>query len=174
MRVPISGGPRELVMEFPSSNSDLDCPIQRGAPCIIMEGRTFIAFDPLTGKRRELFRRDGEYNWTISPDGAHIAEVRGNTIGILSLTGRVEQTIEVTGWPYLATIDWAADGKSVLVSHSGPTRATLLRVRLNGLIEPIWEMQNVLSTWAVASPDGRYLAIKGEALNSNVWLLENF
>ena len=29
-------------------------------------------------------------------------------------------------------------------------------------------------TWGVPSPDGRYIAIYGGALNSNVWMLEGF
>ena len=113
-------------------------------------------------------------NWILSPDGAHIGELRGQTIEILSLAGQVEQTIHVKGWPYLASIDWAADGKALLIPHNGPTRATLLRVGLDGQAQPLWEMRNFLSAWAIASPDGHYLAIMGGSLNSNAWLLENF
>jgi eukaryotic-like serine/threonine-protein kinase len=180
MRVPVSGGARELLMELPASSIDMDCPLKSGAPCVVEEGtkKVFIAFDPLTGKRRELFRRSGPnatlHQWTLSPDGAHIGEVRGNTIAILSLAGHLEKTIEVKGWPYLATIDWTADGKAVLVSHRGSTRATLLRVSLDGKTQPVWGMGSLLGTWAIASPDGHYLAIRGESLNSNAWLLESF
>ena len=39
MRVPVSGGARELVMQFPASmNYNLDCPIQPKAQCIIQQG----------------------------------------------------------------------------------------------------------------------------------------
>lgn len=181
MRVPVSGGARELVAEFPAANCcNLDCPIQPHAQCVLENGTaggTFVAFDPVTGKRRELFKRSGSVTgaqWTLSPDGARIGELRGNTIEILSLTGQLEQTIHVKGWPYLDTIDWTADGKALLISHEGPTRATLLRVRLDGKTEAIWEMGNFLKTWAIASPDGHSLAIMGGSLNSNTWLLENF
>ncbi|MGA8598619.1 MAG: hypothetical protein WB676_28205 [Bryobacteraceae bacterium] len=184
MRVPVSGGPRELLMEFPPSELDLDCPILPTAQCVVSEHPeggtegTFIAFDPLTGKRRELFRRNGAvtdlHEWTLSPDGAHIGELHRDAIEILSLTGQLEQTIHVKGWPYLATIDWTADGKALLVSNEGPTMVTLLRVGLDGKIQPLWEMRSFLSTWALASPDRNYLAIKGGSLNSNAWLLENF
>jgi hypothetical protein len=61
-----------------------------------------------------------------------------------------------------------------MVSQDGPTRATLLRIGLDGQIRPLWETGDFLSTWAIASPDGRYLAIMGGSLNSNAWLLENF
>jgi WD40 repeat protein len=184
MRVPVSGGARELVMEFPASGYNLDCPTRPNAQCIVEDvpaggtQSTFIALDPLTGKRRELFRRNVTtpdfHQWTLSPDGAHIGELNENTIEILSLAGHLEQTIHVKGWPYLTTIDWAADGKAFLVSQDGPIRATLLRIGLDDHIQPLWEMGNFLSTWAIASPDGHYLAIMGGSLNSNAWMLENF
>jgi len=184
MRVPVSGGARELVLQFPASSYDLDCPLRANAQCVYEEGPTngshakFVAFDPFTGRPRELFRGNGpatdSRRWTLSPDGAHIGDLRRNIIEILSLKGQIERTIHVKGWPYLENIDWAADGNSVLVYNNGPTRATLLRVGLDGQTQPLWEMANFLSTWAIASPDGRYLAIMGQSLNSNAWLLENF
>ena len=181
MRVPVSGGARKLLTQFPGSGSgwNLDCPIQPNAQCVIEvcaggPTATFIALDPLTEKRRELFRQDGLYQWTLSPDGAHIGELRGENVVILSLAGQVEQTIHIKGWPYLESIDRTADGKALLLSHIGPTKATLLRVGLDGQIQPLWGMANPLGTWAIASPDGRYLAISGRSIDSNAWLLENF
>ena len=74
MRVPVAGGARELVMQIPGTKCDLDCPIQPHAQCVLAEGaigggnqETFIAFDPLTGKRRELFRKDTDVYSQLDP-----------------------------------------------------------------------------------------------------------
>jgi len=183
MRVAVSGGPRELVMDLPGSDFyNLDCPIRANAQCVLMDspGGTngnqakFIALDPLTGKRRELFRGFSGLNWTLSPDGAHIGRIRGGNIEILSLAGQIEHTIQLKSWPYLLSIDWTADGKSLLVSHKAPIGMTLLRVGLDGHVQPLWAMRYFVGLWAIASPDGRYLAIEGGSLDSNAWLLENF
>lgn len=184
MRVPISGGARELVSQFPASTYDLGCPLKAGAECVVEEGSAkggharFFAFNPLTGDQRELFRSNDSatdsHLWTLSPDGSHIAELHRNSIEVLSLAGQIEKTIPVTGWPYLEGVDWAANGESLMVHDDGPSGATLLRVMLNGQIRPLSTMTSALGTWAVASPDGRHLAIMRESLNSNAWLLENF
>ncbi len=119
MRVPISGGPRELLMDFPPSGYlALDCPIRASAECVVedrpagtnVDQARFIAFDPLTKKQRELFRGIGGLMWTLSPDGAHISRIRGNNIGttttlsgnnvdVLSLAGQIEQTIQLISLP---------------------------------------------------------------------------
>jgi hypothetical protein len=169
-------------MRFPDAFwCNQDCPLRAGAKCVIEEEKpgiaTYFAFDPLTGKRRELFKRQGAtayVQWTVSPDGAQIAELHGDTIQILSLAEKVEQTIHVSGWPYLASVDWAADGKALLVSHAGPRRLTLLRIGLDGKVQPLWGSDSLTWAWALASPDGRQVAFQGESLNSNAWLLENF
>jgi hypothetical protein len=110
----------------------------------------------------------------LSPDGAHIGRLRGNNIEILSLAGQIEQTIQLKSWPYLRNIDWTADGKGLLVPHRAPTGMTLLRVGLDGHVQPLWAVRYFVYSWAIASPDGHYLAIMGGSLNSNAWLLENF
>jgi eukaryotic-like serine/threonine-protein kinase len=184
MRVPVSGGPRELVKQFSASGQDLDCPIRSATECVFAETTTpdrskptFFAFNPLTGKFRELFTRapPDTLGFTVSPDGAHIGQLRGDTIVVLSLTGQIEQTIQVKGWPYLGySLDWTADGNGFLLNHTGPTRSTLLRVGRDGSVRPIWEMRNSTGTYAIASPDGQYLAIGAGSVNSNAWLIENF
>ena len=102
-------------------------------------------------------------------------------IEIRSLTGEIESRIEVQGWENPLSIDWAADGKSLFVSNpgliespAGPIGATLLKVDLEGHVQPLWETKGGRYTWAVASPDGKYLAVRGPATERNAWLIENF
>jgi hypothetical protein len=102
-------------------------------------------------------------------------------IEIRSLTGQIESRVEARGWPHPFTIDWAADGKSLFVSHpglmdypSGPIGATVLHVNLDGRVQPLWETRGGRYAWAIPSPDGRYLAIRGATTGRNTWLIDNF
>jgi hypothetical protein len=55
-------------------------------------------------------------------------------------------------------------------SHS----AALLRVGLNGNIQPIWEQGHNGAVGGSLSPDGRHLAIGTTGFNKNVWMIDNF
>jgi hypothetical protein len=79
------------------------------------------------------------------------------------------------------SIDWAADGKSVFISHVGlldsplgPIGAVVLRVDLQGNVQPLWETRGGRYTWAIASPDGKYIAIRDPLSERNAWMVENF
>jgi len=127
---------------------------------------------------------DNVFNWTESPDGSHIAVLGADEQGqiqIRSLAGKVERAIEVKGWPNPVNIDWAADSNSVLISHfglidspSGPIGMTILRVDFEGHVQPVWESRAGRMAWAVASPDGKYLAIRDPVSERNAWMIENF
>ena len=78
-------------------------------------------------------------------------------------------------------IDWTADSKSLLISHfglidspSGPIGVTILRVDFDGHVQPLWETRAGRLTWAIASPDGRYLAIRAPMSERNALMIENF
>jgi Tol biopolymer transport system component len=200
MRVPLSGDAPQVIFESNGRTSsasalNISCPHHSGSPCVFSEGffeleSDFSSFDPLSGKRHLLFRitrsmeRQKTINWTISPDGSRIAITGADPQGrieIRSLSGQIQTRIEVKGWPNPLSIDWAADGKAVFVSHtgliespSGPVGATLLRVDLEGHVQPLWETRGGRYTWAIASPDGKYLAIRVPATERNAWMVENF
>ncbi len=191
MRVPLAGGAPQTIFEIKGMN--FDCAARAGAPCIgsDLNGEgIYSSFDPLSGVRHQLFRVSASrewrrgINWTISPDGSRIAITGADAQGrieVRSLTGQIQSRIEMKGWPNPLTIDWAADGKSVFVSHagliespSGPIGSTLLRVDLEGHVQPLWETRGGRYTWAIASPNGKYLAIRAPASERNAWMIENF
>jgi Tol biopolymer transport system component len=200
MRVPLTGGVPQVIFESKGGASsasalNISCPHRRGSPCVVSEGffereSVFSSFDPLSGTRHQLFRvtrsveRQKTMNWTLSPDGSRIAMTGVDPQGgieIRSLNGQIQTRIEVKGWPNPLSIDWAADGKAVFVSHtgliqspSGPIGATLLRVDLEGHAQPLWETRGGRYIWAIASDDGKYLAIRVPATERNAWMVENF
>jgi Tol biopolymer transport system component len=190
MRVSTAGGGPQVILEH-TRLTDYSCPLRAGFACVMSEAsvdgnqHVFSTFDPGSGERHELFRMTRKpVNWMVSPEGARIAMIENDPQGrieIRALTGEIQRRIEAKGWPNAVTVDWAADGKSLLISHpglidspSGPIGATLLRVDLDGNVQPLWETRGARYAWAVASPDGRYLAIRGATTSRNAWLIDNF
>jgi serine/threonine protein kinase/Tol biopolymer transport system component len=187
MRVSVGGGTPQLVMEAPGL-SNLACTRAPSKICLFgqigPDGKTVIlnSFDPLQGiPRPEVtvdVRSGGLFNWMPSPDGSWIAFSEFNPlegrIRLLSLKGRPERQIVVKGWTAINSVDWAADGRSLLVSCQTPTSSTLLRVDLQGNATPLWDQRGGFRTWAIAAPNGRDLAIAGMTTGSNVWMIENY
>ena len=183
MRAPASGGPTQLVME--SRGYDFhSCSIRPGGPCVVAEQTAdlkqfvFTVFDPIKGRGREVGRVGTlPVGWNISPDGSMLAVVTGkahqNQIRIFSVPGGAAHDLTVQGWSNLQILNWLADGKSMTVSSQTPHACKLLHVDLQGNAHPLWE-QRASVCFAVASRDGRYLALSGSSSNSNVWMIENF
>lgn len=190
MRAPLAGGPPQVIFER-TRVLNFSCSHRSDSLCVFAEstpdGKEFVfsGFDPASAARHELFRTArNPLNWTMSPDGSRIAIIGDDAQGrieIRSLTGRIESRVEARGWPHPFTIDWAADGNSLFVSHpglmddpSGPIGATVLHVNFDGRVQPLWETRGGRYAWAIPSPDGRYLAIRGATTGRNAWLIDNF
>jgi serine/threonine protein kinase/Tol biopolymer transport system component len=185
MRVGPDGGLPLLVMEVPRL-FNYGCAKAGSNLCILTQRSEkkikFSAFDPRQGNAHQVLEIDshqgGEYNWMPSPDGtrlvlAEYSRLEGK-IRVLSLKGEPERVITAKGWTGINSVDWMADGKSLLVSSQSPTSSTLLHVDMEGRATPLWEQRGAWRTWAVASPNGRELAIMGMTSRSNVWMIENF
>jgi eukaryotic-like serine/threonine-protein kinase len=187
VRVPLGGGTPQLVMEVSRLNN-FACARAPSELCFVgqssEDGRklSMMAFDPLRGKPHEVLNLDvhpgSMNNWMPSPDGSRIVFIDFSPlegrIRLLSLKGEPERDIDVKGWAGFNSIDWAADGKSLLVSSQSPTSSTLLRVDMEGNATPLWDQRGGWATWAIAAPNGRDLAIQGMTSASNVWMIENY
>lgn len=183
LRVSISGGPSQRIMKFPL----YDTPRCSRAPatlCVVAtkekDELTFIAFDPVQGRGRELgrFKLDEPekfYGWDLSPDGTRIAvlERGGSAIHILTLRTHEDRKIIVKGWSGLAGLDWASDGKGLFTS-SRASGSVLLKTDLQGNERVLWEPKGDAMVWAVSSPDGHRVAMPGFALSSNIWSMQDF
>ena len=80
----------------------------------------------------------------------------------------------VKGWNSLDSLAWTADGKALFVSNQTEDASVLLHVNLQGNSQVLWKQEGGVGTLGIPSPDGRYLAIMGWTLNSNIWMMENF
>jgi serine/threonine protein kinase len=196
MRVPRIGGPPQRVL----SARLFDSPRCTRAPAILCaiaepsrdrKQMIFTAFDPLQGRGRELARigvdPNVDYGWDLSPNGAQVALVKRVTrpdgkifwsegaIHILSLNGEPPREIRVQGVQiFRENVDWAADGKGLIVSHPTGTGTDLLYVDLQGSASVLWRQQGATLFRGVPSPDGRHLAILRHGAYNNVWMIENF
>jgi DNA-binding winged helix-turn-helix (wHTH) protein/Tol biopolymer transport system component len=186
MRVPLDGGSSQLVLEDSGINN-FQCARLPSRECIYSkytkDALVFYEFDAKTGAKKELFRTSEPewqyFNWSLSPDGRTLAlakKMRAAVeaeIRLVPTRGGRERVLKVKDWGRLATIDWAADGKSFWASavlHGETT--TLISIDLQGHAKPVLQESKPYVGWAIPSQDGKHLAIWEATGGSNVWMLE--
>lgn len=196
MRVPLEGGTSQVVLEDSGINN-FQCARLPSRECIYSkytkDALVFYEFDAKSGEKKELLRRGAVhagvvefsepewqyFNWTLSPDGRTLAlakKMRAATeaeIRLVSTRGGAERVLKVKDWGRLATIDWAADGKSFWASavRHGET-TSLINIDLQGRAKPVLQESKPYVGWAIPSQDGRHLAIWEATGGSNAWMLE--
>jgi len=184
-RAPLSGGPSQLIFELKNAGS-LGCTGPAANFCVYDDNsngreRIFVAFDPLSGKKRELFRVPIEPGvspgWAPSPDGSWMAVLKvnpeGGEIRFIPLQGGKTRTYPVRN-PYLSIVlDWASDSKGLFML----ARQTILHIDLNGNVQLVQAPADRASGnygYTIPSPDGRHLAILATIVDSNVWMIDDF
>lgn len=187
MRIAAGGGVPQFVLEMRGA-ADYGCARAPANLCVLPEwGRSdkqlvITAFDPLKGRGKVLRTvawDDASYAAALSPDGSMFALSRsfepGIHIRLLSLTGGSDREITVNGWPNITRLDWAPDGKGLYCGSLSPRGSALLYVDLKGNERVLWQYkEGGGNIWGIPSPDGRYLAVLGGGVNSNVWMVEGF
>jgi serine/threonine protein kinase len=189
MRIPASGGVPQFVMET-RNTLDFWCARAPASLCVIFETSQdrkqmmITPFDPLKGRGKVLrtIEEDPSHTYSeteISPDGSTVSISRFGEpeihIRLLSLSGGPDGGFTVKGWPNITGLDWALDGKGFYCGSVSPQDSTLLYVDLKGNARVLWQYKGGSGAiWGHPSPDGRYLAIRGGVINSNVWMIEGF
>jgi Tol biopolymer transport system component len=189
MRIPINGGVPELVLETRSWQGH-NCARAPSSLCVVIEtsqdGMQFVvtAFDLLKGRGKVLRSLEvgppSDFYGGLSPDGSTLAFSTGEGqihIQLLSLSGGADREITVNGWSGMQSLDWSADGKGLYFGSVSPQRLSLVYVDLKGNARVLWQYKGAsyanYSVWGIPSPDGRYLALKGDVVNANAWMLED-
>ena len=194
MRIPLAGGPSELVLEG-AGIGEYACARLPSTMCIysrIDNGfQRFFTFSPAGGKGEEILaaRRQSDEGpgsaWSLSPDGKYLASPssanpnEASGLRILELESGKERHILLPSLPLIMGINWTPDSSGLWVGgymgrSSGGTRSGLARVDLMGRVRPELEGSSMALWFAVPSPDGRRLAVMAHTDSSNVSLLENF
>ncbi len=182
MRVPVAGGPAQRVFTLEHRLAAPRCARAPSNVCVISEltedqkELIVTAFDPVKGRGRELMRIAQDPNhWsfgTLSPNGTRIAQIAGsNRIRILSLHGELIREIQVKDSRTADSLSWVPDGSALFVAASG---GSLMRVGLDGRVQPLIENHAPEVVAAGASPDGRHLVVMFRGARKNVWMMENF
>jgi len=188
MRIPVSGGMPQFVLET-RNEDEFECARAPATLCVLLDARedqkqlTITAFDPLKGRGRLLRTVEKDHTagvcYGLSPDGSTFAiSIDGEAeihIRLLALSGGSDREITVKGWPNITGLDWSPDGKALYCGSVSPQGGTLLYVDLKGNAQVVWRCKAAGGlVYGLPSPDGRYLAILVEDLNSNVWMVEGF
>jgi Tol biopolymer transport system component len=188
MRIPVGGGVPQLVLET-RNEPDYRCARAPANLCVVSEASpdgkqlTLTAFDPLKGRGRVLRTIQNDptnpFGGAVSPDGTSFALSRNGEgeihIRLLALSGGADREMTVKGWPNNTGLDWSADGKGLYLGSVSPQSRTLLYVDLKGNANVVWQFKGGgFAVAGVPSPDGRYLAMLGSPINSNIWMLEGF
>jgi hypothetical protein len=92
----------------------------------------------------------------------------------MSLRGEPRRELQVKDSPSLLNSSWAADGRALFVSASISGGYSLLRVGLDGKVQPLIANHSHDALLGLPTPDGRKLAIMAGSYNQNVWTMENF
>ena len=186
MHIPLDGGTAQLLLED-SGISNFQCGRLPSRECLYSKytkgALVFYEFDSRTGAKKELLHISEPewqyFNWSLSPDGRTLAlakRMRASTeaeIRLVSTRGGAERVLKVKDWPRIATIDWAADGKSFWASAllHGETRA-LINIDLQGRAKAVLQENKPYVGWAIPSQDGKHLAIWESTGGANAWMLE--
>jgi Tol biopolymer transport system component len=179
--IPIRGGTPRLVLKD-LSIWNVQCARLPSTVCMysITKGNTSetFQFDVRSGKSTVPSQIDPDCNWSLSPDGSQRAIVASGpdqgTIRLRSTSTGKTRDLVVKGWNGLDSIDWSADGRSLLVAwHNHEWDSGLLNVALDGKVSLLLRSSNFIG-FAIPSPDGRFLAIAEASGTKNVWQIENF
>jgi Tol biopolymer transport system component len=184
MRVPTTGGRAREVLTGRLVDGGARCTVAPATLCAIAERSSdrrqlvFTAFDAAGGRGRELIRFDcdpsGDPRWALSPEGKRIAvlDSAGARIHVLSLAGQRPYVLDVKDWSGLGYVSWTADGQRLLVPSRMKRGTSLLSVDLQGGARVLWEQEGSIDGSAIASPDGRQVAIWVRAISANIWMAD--
>jgi Tol biopolymer transport system component/DNA-binding winged helix-turn-helix (wHTH) protein len=185
MRVPIAGGtPQEVLSATWITNHQ--CSRGSASVCIYsVMGQgdlTFFTFDPFRGQGSQVFQIKDElpqiYNWSLSPDGQTLAIAKGKwgedepRIHLVPVHGGADRWLTISGWPGIASLDWAADSKGLWATSVGEEENALLHIDLEGRARLIWRPRKKSVGWAIPSRDRRHLALLVSSGSANVWMVE--
>jgi hypothetical protein len=188
MRVPIAGGPSQLVLEGDGIQNH-QCALAPATLCLFGVSSSnqirFFTFDPVSGKSQEVpeWKRDivdyYKCNWSLSPDGRTLATSTGTrevpVITLRSTANGSERALPLQSWAGIASFDWASDSQSLWVSvYTYPDASSLINLDLQGHAKTVLEDKEMKIGWAIPSPDGRHLALWRRSGESNVWMIDRF
>jgi hypothetical protein len=113
----------------------------------------------------------------ISPDGTRLAVApgEGGPITIYSLWTNHRLVISQKASQALKdmkAINWAADGKGLIVSTDSNRGGEVFHLDFQGNANSLWTCASFCV--GIPSPDGRHVSIYNQTVSANMWMMENF
>jgi Tol biopolymer transport system component len=183
LRVPVSGGAPELILE-PEGVVAVHCATGRWRICVLSETVgsqiIFAEIDPLKGRMGEIARTNvasEDCDWSLSPDASRIALVNNLSDNVQILDLRSKQVSVIHPIPALTGIQrvsWSAESTRLFVTamdNAGTDFLTTMDLRGQSHVLLQGRM------WFAdprPSPDGKRIAYIQSVSESNVTLLEHF
>jgi Tol biopolymer transport system component len=189
MRKPEGGGPPEKLLKLTFKDTFL-CAYKPNSspPCVLAEttGKqtVFYALDPLRGKGTEIAEQavpatlEGWTLWSLSPDASHLAVLalvkHSPAILIISVANGSLKTLLLDssiGRPQ--SISWSADGMGFFLTCGLADSFNLVHITSLGKVHILLRTdrkQFIVSP--LPSPDGKYLAFRGQSWDSNLWIIQ--
>jgi hypothetical protein len=179
MRLSIAGGSPEALVSLPGVGIPR-CSLT--GRCVVEEvqGSELVAsdLDPLRGKGRELGRWPFyPFGFCLTSEGAEAAYIlpEQEAIRVVSLETGEPRDIRVNGAHGLMNLDPVPGRGGFLTSILAMGRSRALAfIRPDGTWHVLWAPTNLVPNAAIASRDGRYLAIDVDASHGNAWMLSGF
>jgi len=184
MLAPLEGGvAREVLQASPESGlPQFRCPSTEAKPCLLgetIQGQLVLtAFTPADGRLQQALSipltgaGQSSTVWDLSPDGLRVALLeQAGRMRLLEIATESGREFRVDGASGFDWVSWAPDGKSLFVIGRDPG-AVILHVDASGKSTPIWKTARTTFVSLAPSPDGRYLAVTTNSLDSDIWLLE--
>ena len=187
MRIPVSGGPPELVLQGEKiQNYSCAREVNR---CVVVEevdGKQILTtFDPVKGRGEKLPALDYPKfeKGILSPQGRLIERMKSGPEGlhvrIRSLTGGAVEEITFKNLTYsYSFFGWSLDGKGIyLQEFFSPGSPKAVYAGLDGHSQVFWKhgtSPGYSLEYLTPSPNGRYLAFNTTTYESNAWMMENF
>ena len=185
VRVPVAGGTPQLILKanWVGNHQCARAPASVCIYSIVGDGQfTLFTFDPFQGKGSQVYQIKDDlpqhYNWSLSPDGTTLAIAKGKwgdeepRVHLVPVNGGADRWLTISDWPGLASLDWAADSKSLWAASAGEEENALLHIDLQGHAVPVWRPRKMRVGWAIPSRDGRRLALLVSSGSANVWMAE--
>jgi DNA-binding winged helix-turn-helix (wHTH) protein/Tol biopolymer transport system component len=184
MRLPVTGGPPQLVLQDVALGN-YQCARLPSTLCIASklerDGWTLFSFDPVRGKGSELGKLNGlVHDWGISPDGKTLSDFpHDHSIHFLSIESgaiKEDRTVTLNEWE-VDNGDWNADGSALLIPSSTPAGTpVILEVNRDGKASVV--LEGAASTpfgFMIQSPDGHH-GILGAVVpgDNNAWMVHDF
>jgi Tol biopolymer transport system component len=187
LRVPIGGGPPEVVLtgehlkNFSCASEAKLCVVAEEA-----EGRQMLStFDPMKGRGERLPIADypGFGGGILSPQGRLIEKMKsgpeGLYIRVRSLTGGPDEEITFKNLTREYGFgDWSLNGKGMYIGNASPFEPdlTALYVGLDGRSQVLWKRgmsPGYSFDHPIPSPDGKHLVYTVVTCQMNAWMLES-